>query len=116
MKLSGVARLPKPDRSARNLAHNCILLTINRDLSHVRHFLDDTFNLRRINLLTTDVDDVGRTSQNSEILPVYLDFVAGVKPPIIGEWARCIEIAKHRRLRFHLENAIYNACLETFAT
>ena len=115
MELPLVARLPKSNRGAHDLAHDGILLAIDRHLCDFWHFLHDAFDLRRVNFLAADIDDLRLTSEDSELFAVHFDLVARIEPAVVGEGAWRVEIAEHRRLRLDLEDLVHDTGLKSFA-
>jgi hypothetical protein len=64
MELSLVKRLPKANRGAHDLARDGVFFAIDCHLCDFEHFLHDTFDLRRVNFLAADVDDLRLTPED----------------------------------------------------
>src|SRR5262249_9171241 len=86
-----------------------VLLAENDHIVYRSQFLDDALDLRRVNLLSADVDDFGFAPENPEILSIYFDSVSGVEPAVFGKLARRVQVAEYRRLRFDLQDAVHHS-------
>src|SRR5262252_793529 len=61
---------------AHHVPGDGVRLTIHGHLANISPFLNNAFDLGGIHLLTTDIDDLGRSSKDPDVVAVALDRVA----------------------------------------
>src|SRR5215510_2062198 len=93
LEIALIAWLPKSNGRAHNFPNNGVFLAINRYLCDFWHFLENAFNFRRIHFLSANVNNFRLAPENTKILAVYFDFIAGIEPSVRRKRTWRIEVA-----------------------
>src|SRR5262249_48027830 len=107
-RLGLVVRRTQLNVSADDSTSEGMLLSVDDGIFNKFAFQENVFHFGWKDLLTAHVDHFRFAAHESEIVALHLHTVTGNEVSILGERARGIEIAQHRRIGLDLQNSIHH--------
>ena len=103
------------DIRADDFSSQNVTLAVHNSIANFGHLQNCGFDLGRINLLSSHIDQIGVAAEDPEIFAILFNSVASDEVSILGERTWSVQISEHGRIGLDLQNAGHHAKLIAFA-